>query len=56
MLPLLSAGISVPEPSPLQIPRYVGLGRGHGTLGFLLALYPSPKSWHNQSENHEVVV
>lgn len=48
--------LCMPEPSPHSTPRYVGRGCSHGGAGFPLALYSSPESWHNQSENHEVIV
>lgn len=44
------------EPSPYCIPRYVGHACGQGGAGFHVVLHSSPKSWHNQSEDHEVVV
>ena len=44
--------------SPLiyNTPSYVGLGCGQGWRGFPLALCSSPESWHDQGENHEVIV
>ena len=44
--------------SPLiyNTPSYVGLGCGQGWHGFPLTLCSSPESWHDQGENHEVIV
>lgn len=43
--------------SPLvYIPSYVEFECGQGGVRFPLALYCSPKSWYDQSENHEVTV
>lgn len=56
VLPLSELLQQQTEPSLYRIPRYVGHACGQGGAGFPLVWHSSPKSWHNQSEDHEVIV